>query len=185
MDYGIFNVRTDVNACDCTQGFTDTVRESALIFDLGEKSLAAPGNRTCVGNVPVRCSTNWSTSPPLGTAQLFRLNISFFCTAHLDSAVMEIFWRLKVTWTFHFSVWSKKERRGDGDNKGIKRRRRWRKKGGKRTRRKEGKQSLVWRTASARQFLSSGQDQSTVAQQAKLTVDERYLASLCVDSIHS
>ena len=32
MDYGIFNVRTDVNACDCTQECTDTgtVRESAL-----------------------------------------------------------------------------------------------------------------------------------------------------------
>ena len=24
MDYGIFNVRTDVNACDCTRGCTDT-----------------------------------------------------------------------------------------------------------------------------------------------------------------
>ena len=32
---------------------------------VGEKSLAAPGNRTCVGSVPVRCSTNWSTSPPI------------------------------------------------------------------------------------------------------------------------
>ena len=30
MDYGIFNVRTDVNACDCTRECTDTVRESAL-----------------------------------------------------------------------------------------------------------------------------------------------------------
>ena len=30
MDYRIFNVRTDVNACDCTRGCTDTERESAL-----------------------------------------------------------------------------------------------------------------------------------------------------------
>ena len=30
MDYGIFNVRTNVNACDCTRGCTDTVKESAL-----------------------------------------------------------------------------------------------------------------------------------------------------------
>ena len=29
MDYRIFNVRTDVNACDCTRGWTNTVRESA------------------------------------------------------------------------------------------------------------------------------------------------------------
>ena len=27
MDYKIFNVRTDVNACDCTRGCTDTVRQ--------------------------------------------------------------------------------------------------------------------------------------------------------------
>ena len=38
MDYGIFNVRTDVNACDCARGCTDTVRESALKADSeGEK----------------------------------------------------------------------------------------------------------------------------------------------------
>ena len=30
---------------------------------LGEKSLAAPGNRTCLNGVLVRCSTNWATSP--------------------------------------------------------------------------------------------------------------------------
>ena len=37
MDYGIFNVRTDVNACDCTRGCRDTVRESALKVDSGRK----------------------------------------------------------------------------------------------------------------------------------------------------
>ena len=37
MDYGIFNVRTDVNACDCAGGCTDTVRESALKADSGRK----------------------------------------------------------------------------------------------------------------------------------------------------
>ena len=30
MDHRIFNVRTDVNAYDCTRGCTDTARESAL-----------------------------------------------------------------------------------------------------------------------------------------------------------
>ena len=29
----------------------------------GEKSLGAPGNRTCVSGVPVRRSTTWATSP--------------------------------------------------------------------------------------------------------------------------
>ena len=37
MDYGIFNVRTDVNACDCTLECTDTVRESSLKLDSGRK----------------------------------------------------------------------------------------------------------------------------------------------------
>ena len=58
MDYGILNVRTDINACDCTRRFTDTVRESALKVDSRrrkKKSLAAAGNRTCVGSVLVRC----------------------------------------------------------------------------------------------------------------------------------
>ena len=35
--YRIFNVRTDVNACDLTQGCTDTVRESVLKVDCGRK----------------------------------------------------------------------------------------------------------------------------------------------------
>ena len=37
MDYRISNVRTDVNACDCTPGCTDIVRESALKVDSGRK----------------------------------------------------------------------------------------------------------------------------------------------------
>ena len=37
MDFGTFNMRTDVNACDCTRGCTDTVRESALTVDSGRK----------------------------------------------------------------------------------------------------------------------------------------------------
>ena len=35
MDYRISDVRTDVNARDCTRGCTDTVRESALKVDHG------------------------------------------------------------------------------------------------------------------------------------------------------
>ena len=37
MDYGIFNVRTNVNACDFTRGCTDIVRESALKVDSWRK----------------------------------------------------------------------------------------------------------------------------------------------------
>ena len=37
MYYNSFNVRTDANACDCTRGSTDTVRESALKVGSGRK----------------------------------------------------------------------------------------------------------------------------------------------------
>ena len=37
MDYRIFIMRTDVNACDCTWGCTDTERESVLRVDSGKK----------------------------------------------------------------------------------------------------------------------------------------------------
>ena len=37
MDYGIFNVRTDVNAWDCTRRCPDTERESALKVGSGRK----------------------------------------------------------------------------------------------------------------------------------------------------
>ena len=37
MDYGIFNVCTDVNACDCARVCTDTVRQTALKVDSGRK----------------------------------------------------------------------------------------------------------------------------------------------------
>ena len=37
MDYRIFNLRTDANACSCTQECMDTVTESALKADSGRK----------------------------------------------------------------------------------------------------------------------------------------------------
>ena len=37
MDYRIFNMHTDVSACDCAQGCTDTVRESVLKVDSWRK----------------------------------------------------------------------------------------------------------------------------------------------------
>ena len=51
-------MRTDGYACNCTWGCTDTVREFALKVNLGEKSFAALGNRTCISSMPVNCSTN-------------------------------------------------------------------------------------------------------------------------------
>ena len=44
MDYGIFNVRTDVNACDCALWCAETVRESALKADSGGKIPCCTGD---------------------------------------------------------------------------------------------------------------------------------------------
>ena len=37
IDHRIFNMRTDVSACDCTWGYKDTARESALKVDSERK----------------------------------------------------------------------------------------------------------------------------------------------------
>ena len=65
MDYRIFNVRIDANACDCTRNVRTPKESLHWKLTLGEKKfLAAPGNQTCVSGVPVRCFTSWATSPP-------------------------------------------------------------------------------------------------------------------------
>ena len=60
---GIFNVHTDVNVFDCTQGLYRH-RKKVLHWKLtlGDKSLAAPGSRSYVSGVPVRHSSNWATT---------------------------------------------------------------------------------------------------------------------------
>ena len=65
MDYRIFIARTDVNACACTRGVHGDRKESALKVDCGreKKSLAAPGNRTCVSGVAARCCNQLSYNP--------------------------------------------------------------------------------------------------------------------------
>ena len=50
MVHGIFNVHMDTNACDCTQGCVDTVRESALKADSGSKIPCCNGG----SNLPQR-----------------------------------------------------------------------------------------------------------------------------------
>ena len=94
MDYRIFNVRTDINACDCTRGCMDTrKRRFHWKFTLLEKSLAAPGNRTCVSGVTVRCCNQLSCIPTpritgarriCDTSQRIRLSV--------DTWAQQIFW---------------------------------------------------------------------------------------------
>ena len=50
---GVFDVGSNVNACDCSRGCANTVRESAQKVDsVGDKSFAAPVSRTYVSSAP-------------------------------------------------------------------------------------------------------------------------------------
>ena len=50
--FGMFKVRTDADACDCTRGLYGHRTRVHWKLTLGEKSIAAPGTRTHVGIVP-------------------------------------------------------------------------------------------------------------------------------------
>ena len=58
---GIFNVHTYIDACDCTRGPSAGHRWRVCT----EKSLAAPGTRTCVGIAPGFSVGLTELSPPL------------------------------------------------------------------------------------------------------------------------
>ena len=69
MYYGIFNVCTYDNACDCPRGCTDTVRESALKVDSGRKIPCRTGElnlrRRYAGPMLYQLSHIATTSSPL------------------------------------------------------------------------------------------------------------------------
>ena len=65
--FGIFNMCTNVDGCDCTQGCTDTVRVCTGLKLTGRKIPCHPGNLTpCQYSawLSVRCSTNWAITAP-------------------------------------------------------------------------------------------------------------------------
>ena len=104
MDDGIFNVRTDLNACDCTRRCTDTPKRVCTERWLGEKSLAAQGSRTCVSGVPIWRCTNWATFPAQGLATPAPYWLS-------GSLTMCCCLLIIITWSILSSfVWKKKSR---------------------------------------------------------------------------
>ena len=81
MDYKkIFNVRTEINACDCTWGFRGTARESALKVD-SERKIAY-----CIKklNLHQRCASlilyqlRYVPTPPHFEMGYLVLSLSFF-----------------------------------------------------------------------------------------------------------
>ena len=86
MDYRIFNVRTDVNACNCTQGCTDKVRESALKVDCGRK---------------IPCSSGES-NPCWRCASQMLYQLSYIPTIRSWSS--SLVWKGKVLWRLSYKV---------------------------------------------------------------------------------
>ena len=85
IDCRIFNVCTDVNACDCTRGRgggTDTVRVFIETLTLAEKSLAPSENRTCVNDIMNTLSYHKLKSDSL---------ITFHVTSYLKTS-----WKMKL-----------------------------------------------------------------------------------------
>ena len=71
---------------------------------LWEKNpLLAPGNRTCVGSVPVRCSTNWATFPSI-THWLFINRTMIFEKKSFQGFLLK---RMKSSWVTNISYWVK------------------------------------------------------------------------------
>ena len=89
MDHGIFNVHIHIrpNARDCPQGCTLRTSKESLHWKLtrGRKSLAAPGNRTWVCGVTVRCSTNCTSSQPQ-PQYIDQLNSNLFSVQQLPTS---------------------------------------------------------------------------------------------------
>ena len=113
MNYWIFNVRTDVNARDCSRGCTDTVRISAMKVDSGRKISRRSGelNLPQRGAGPTLYQLNYIPTPlMLGNnsvhVQLGRLKSLFLVTCgHFVCANWWLFPRVRGLrgkgWTIH------------------------------------------------------------------------------------
>ena len=85
MNYRIFNVRTDVNKCDCTWGCTDTRKRVCTEGWLWEKNpLPHRGIEPASAAWRPDALTDWATSPSHLTRKCHRLyqTIFFFNRSH-------------------------------------------------------------------------------------------------------
>ena len=84
MNYRVFNVRTDANACDCTRGCTDTIRESALKVDSGRKI----PSRTRSDALPTELHPH---PHPLNSICLCLMYFNIWCTTGLSQTYVLLF----------------------------------------------------------------------------------------------
>ena len=89
MDRGIFNAHTDVNACSCTSGCMDTIKESALKVDSGRKIPCCTGESSLCQQHAGQMLYQLSYTPPPPTHTLVNAK----------------YWKHKrSSWSFQFCV---------------------------------------------------------------------------------
>ena len=95
MDYGLFNMRTDINAFDCTQGCTDTIRESALKVDSRRKTPCCTGE-----------SNNWQWQQHAGLTLCQLSYIPTHCGINKQRASDCWLAMLKLSWNILALPWN-------------------------------------------------------------------------------
>ena len=87
MDYRIFNVHKHVNACDCTRGCTDTVRESVLKVDSGRKIPCCTGESAACRSHAVPADLHHGTFMAKFTINLREVRALVPCYPHGQSCL--------------------------------------------------------------------------------------------------
>ena len=87
MDYRIFNVHKHVNACDCTRGCTDTVRESVLKVDSGRKIPCCTGESAAFRSHAVPADLHHGTFMAKFTINLRKVRALVPCYPHGQSCL--------------------------------------------------------------------------------------------------
>ena len=103
MDYRIFNVCTDVTACDCTWGCMDTIRESALKVDFGRKFTCC----TRKSNLCQWCASLMLYQLSYIPIQFLKVYVSFFHVTLEDHVQDELIAQRQAAATFSMFLCSK------------------------------------------------------------------------------
>ena len=106
--FGIFYVRSDVDACDCTRGLYGHGKNLHWKLTLGEKSLAASGTQTRISIVPAEGVGSWFyfsallvpgvclvDSSVMWSAYLIPV-LNSMCVSLMDSSVMCLAYLISV-----------------------------------------------------------------------------------------
>ena len=108
MGYEILNVRTNVNAWDCTRGCADTVRESALKVDSGRKISCRTGESNPRRWYAGPMCNHWATSRQLSSLSSQLTGHAFFFS--LQGCYRQLVSRRAVAFKSTIFFWGSQKR---------------------------------------------------------------------------